>query len=60
MVDKSGQVWLLEVNVTPSMHAASPLDQRVKNGVADSLLRILFGDGDTGHFESLSFAESDV
>merc|ERR1719265_1305958 len=38
MVDDQNKPWLLEVNHSPSMHAESPLDWRIKSSVvADSL-----------------------
>ena len=41
MMDTDGRAWLIEVNVAPSMHAASPIDRRVKHGVAQDMVRIL-------------------
>ncbi|TNN17190.1 Tubulin polyglutamylase TTLL4 [Schistosoma japonicum] len=39
-LDEDLQPWLLEVNVSPSMHSDSPLDAKIKGGVIKDMLNL--------------------
>lgn len=41
LLDKTGKPWLLEVNHSPSLAADSAVDEAVKGGVVEAVLRLM-------------------